>query len=151
MACSYPVAGFISPRPIASRCARDSAKVAQTFVLCPVFEHIAEARPSSSEFITGNRNALRRIRHCDRYAWHHYRSRPAIGLCKGHLPGRRERQIATDSFHVSGIPETWKSAKMREGEAVLELSRPIFRTITFWLNPGDLSKARQELWINKDS
>jgi len=33
-----------------------SAKVAQTFVLHPVLEHIAETLPSSSEFIAGNRN-----------------------------------------------------------------------------------------------
>jgi hypothetical protein len=49
MACSYSVADFVSPRPIAGRCAQASAKVAQTFVLDPVLEHIAETRPSSSD------------------------------------------------------------------------------------------------------
>jgi hypothetical protein len=48
MVYSYPVAGFTSPR-------QASAKVAQLFSSAPVLEHIAETRPSSSEFIAGNR------------------------------------------------------------------------------------------------
>src|SRR4030095_2335151 len=34
---------------------------------------------------------------------------PAIGLCKGRLLGRRERQIAAGRFHVFGIPKTSQS------------------------------------------
>ena len=37
-----------------------------------------------------------------------------VSLCRGRIRGRRERQIATDRFQVSGFPETWKSAKVYE-------------------------------------
>jgi hypothetical protein len=49
MACSYSVAGAISPRPIASLRAQASPEAAAIFFLYPELEHIAETRPWSSE------------------------------------------------------------------------------------------------------
>jgi len=55
----------LRPSPVLARKLRQMPP--QILALYPDREHIAQTRPSSSEFIATNRNAPMRIRHGDRY------------------------------------------------------------------------------------
>src|SRR4026209_3031906 len=66
MACSYSSANPVSRRPHRWSLRAGFTKAPQ-LVSVTELEHIAETRPSSSEFIATNRNAPMRIRHGDRY------------------------------------------------------------------------------------
>src|SRR5688500_3637336 len=72
-----------------------------------------ETRPSSSEY--GRKIATRRCEFVMEIDTRGIVTRSRrVSLCRGRIRGRRERQIATDRFQVSGFPETWKSAKVYE-------------------------------------